>query len=126
MLIPVFEWLKAWFPTSAEEDTLEYVDITNFLVDKPYSTVYLKVSWESMLGEWIKDWDYIIVDKSLQPVEDDIVVAIVDKEYTLKYLARDDSGSFYLKTANPEFKDIYPEEELMIFGVVTWVFRKYR
>ncbi|MFZ5341559.1 MAG: LexA family protein [Patescibacteria group bacterium] len=46
------------------------------------------------------------------------MVAIVDNEYTLKYLMKDKSGKYYLKAANSKYKDIYPENELEVFGVV--------
>ncbi|UFX82632.1 LexA family protein [Candidatus Absconditicoccus praedator] len=126
MLIPLFEGLKAGFPTSTDDTTQENIDLKDFLVERPYSTVYLKVSGESMLKEGIKDGDYIIVDKSIQAQVSDIIVAIVDKEYTLKYLSQDKNGNYYLEPANSDYPPIYPEEELVVFGVVIGVFRKYK
>jgi hypothetical protein len=54
----------------------------------------------------------------------DIVVALVDRKYTMKYLAEDVSG-FYLKPGNTEYKQIRPTDSLEIFGVVTGSFRSY-
>ena len=52
------------------------------------------------------------------------MVALVDREYTIKYLAEDDNG-FYLKPGNKEYKEIRPTDPLEIFGVVTGSFRSY-
>jgi SOS-response transcriptional repressor LexA len=55
----------------------------------------------------------------------DIVVAIVDREYTVKYLAKDEAG-FYLKPGNKEFSNISPTDSLELFGVVIGMFRKFK
>lgn len=125
MKIQLFESVKAWFP-SLDQHEWKYIDIDNFLIEKPYSTIFLKVNWDSMVGEWIINWDYVIVDKSLEAKIWDIVIWLIDWEYTLKYLSLDSDNNKYLKSANDDFPDIYPKFELQIFWVVTGVFRKYK
>ena len=77
-----------------------------------------------MIDEWIKPWDCVIVDKSKTAVEGDVVVADVDGDYTLKYYFKE-KGKPVLKPANKNYPDIHPQQDLTIFGVVVWQFRKY-
>lgn len=123
--IPMFENIKAWFPSPANEENRSDIDISDYLIKKPNSTILLKVKWDSMINEWIKNWDIVVVDKSITANNNNIVIAIVDWEYTMKYLIKDKWERIFLRSANPEYKDIYPENELQIFGTVTWVIRKY-
>jgi repressor LexA len=69
--------------------------------------------------------DYVVVQKGSIAKVGDIVVAVVDGEFTIKYLAEDKDG-FYLKPGNKEYRDIRPGESLELFGVVTGSFREYR
>ena len=52
------------------------------------------------------------------------MVAIVDRECTVKYLTKDDEG-FYLKPGNKVYQDIRPKDSLELFGVVVGEFRTY-
>jgi repressor LexA len=65
-----------------------------------------------------------VVDRSIGAKADDMVVAIVDNDFTLKTLARE-KGGFVLHPANPTYPVIRPEGQLEIFGVVVGQFRKY-
>ncbi len=55
---------------------------------------------------------------------DDIVVGVLDGEFTLKRLKRD-KGKFYLQAENPEYPDLFALEELQVAGVVRGVIRRY-
>ena len=54
----------------------------------------------------------------------DIVIAVVDQEYTVKYLDKGDTG-YFLKPANKDYENIYPSNEMHIFGTVVGSFRRY-
>jgi SOS-response transcriptional repressor LexA len=73
----------------------------------------------------ISDGDLALVDRSLKPKLGDIVVANVDGGYTIKYYDMDKDGKIFLNPANSNYKPIYPNEELQIYGVVTGIVRKY-
>ena len=85
----------------------------------------IKVQGDSMIEAGINTGDIVIVDKGQQGKIDDIVVAEVDREFTLKYLKRDKRG-YYLLAGNAKYPPFYPKEELKIFWVVTGVIRKYQ
>lgn len=80
--------------------------------------------WESMLDAGLLPDDCVVVLREATAAVGDIVVALVDREYTIKYLAEDDNG-LYLKPSNKEYKEIRPTDSLEIFGVVTGSFRSY-
>ncbi len=122
--IPMYESVQAWFPSPATDDLKNDIRLEEYLIDNPLTTVYVKVIGDSMIDEWIKPWDCVIVDKSKKAGEGDVIVADVDGEYTLKYFFKE-NGKPVLKAANNAYSDIYPQQNLTIFGVVIGQFRKY-
>ena len=77
-----------------------------------------------MIEAGLIEGDKLIVKRGVPSKAGDIVVAIVDGEFTVKYLAKDSRG-FYLKPGNAAFDDIRPQNELELFGRVTGCFRVY-
>lgn len=116
--------VQAGFPSPAEEELLDTMSLDAFLVDRPDATFMLKVSGESMIDAGIHDGDYVLVEKGISPKTNDIVVAQVDGEWTIKYFVKERSGA-RLEPANRRFKTIRPRESLEIAGIVRTVIRKY-
>ena len=77
-----------------------------------------------MIDAGIFQDDVVIIEKKQTANIGDIVVAIVDNEYTLKTLGRE-GKEFVLYPANRAFPTIRPQGHLEIFGVVVGQFRKY-
>lgn len=123
--IPVLGTIKAGFPTDAEEQVIDEVTFDDYLVDRPESSYLLKVSGDSMLDAGIQEGDIVVVDKKIKPKEGDIVVASVDREFTLKYLQKE-NGKMCLVPANKKYPTIYPQDSLTIEGVIVSSMRKYR
>ena len=119
--------VQAGFPTAADEDVeTELLSLDDFLVDKKGSTYMLEVSGESMKDAGILEGDLVLVEKGKTPRPGDIVLALVDHEYTLKYLDKE-KGRPVLIPANKAFKKIYPDPDtLKIEAVLKAVIRKYR
>jgi len=69
--------------------------------------------------------DTVVVEKRNMANVGDMVIAIVDNEFTLKTLGRD-KGDFVLLPANKAYPVIRPKGELEIFGIVVGQFRKYK
>lgn len=121
----VYESVRAGFPSPATEEQAHDIDLQTYLFPNPISTIMVTVQWDSMIDAGIYEGDIVIIDKSKQGVVDDIVVAEVDGDYTLKYLQKDRKKWYFLKAGNKKYKDIYASEELKMFGVVTGVVRRY-
>ncbi len=109
---------------AVQEDSYEVFDFESYMRADQERSFMLRVSGDSMIDAGIYDGDLIVVDSKIQPTHGLIVVAIVDGGYTVKYL-RKKGARYYLKAANPKYKDIYPESEFKIVGVVTGSIRKF-
>ena len=121
---PVIDSVRAGLPQAANDPRQESIGIDNYLIAKPSRTVLLVVKGDSMIEAGLFEGDHIVVDRGAAARNNDIVVAIVDNEFTVKYLAQDKLG-FYLKPGNPAYPMIRPQGQLEIYGVVVGSFRKY-
>ncbi len=119
--------VQAGFPTAADEDvSSELVSLDDFLIDRKGSTYMMEVMGESMIEAGILEGDLVLVERGRTPRRGDIVLALVEHEYTLKYLDTE-KGKPVLVPANRKFKKIYPNPNtLKIEAVLKAVIRKYR
>ncbi len=122
--IAVLGSVQAGFPSPAEEELLDTISLDEFLVRRPESTYLLTVSGDSMIEAGIQPGDLVLVEKGGTPKQNDIVIAQVDGEWTMKYFGKDKQG-VYLDPANPAYPRIRPERSLKIGGIVKAVVRKY-
>ena len=84
----------------------------------------LKVAGDSLEGIGIFKGDIVILEKARLARRGEIVLALIDTEWTLKILENVE-GATVLRSANPKYPDFYPENQLEIFGIVKSVIRKY-
>ena len=119
--------VQAGFPTAADEDVeTELLSLDEYLIERKSSTYMLEVVGESMIDAGILEGDMVLVERGRTPRRGDIVLALVDHEYTLKYLETE-KGRPVLVPANKHFKKIYPNPNtLKIEAVLKAVIRKYR
>jgi repressor LexA len=115
--------VRAGLPQPVEDDTAEALTLDDFLVPNPSATIYIRVKGDSMVDAGIFEGDLVIVEKRPMAKKGDIVVAIVDDEFTLKRLDIDD-GKFILRAENKAYAPIRPEGNLEIFGVMVGLARK--
>lgn len=116
--------VQAGLPTAALSDRNDTLSIDDYLIEQPSKTLLITVKGDSMIDAGIMPDDVVIVEKTQNANIGDIVVAIVDNEFTLKTLGRE-AGQFVLYPANQAYPTIKPEGRLEIFGVVVGQFRKY-
>lgn len=119
MTIPLFGSVRAGNPAEVNEDKIDDISLEQYLIDDPRETILVTVKGDSMIEAGIHEGDTLIVDKSKKARLGDIVVAVVDGEFTVKYLAKDDHNQFVLDPANAAYNRIIPEHELELCGVVT-------
>lgn len=122
--IRVLGTVKAGFPSPAEEELVDTLNLNEFLVRRPDATFMLSVSGDSMIEAGIYPGDIVLVERGATPRNRDIVIAQVDDEWTMKYFVKDKEG-IRLDPANRKYKPIRPERSLNIGGVVKAVIRKY-
>jgi len=123
MTLPLFGPIAAGFAAPVEEHAEEQITIENYLVKNRHSTFLLRVKGDSMIDAGIHEGDLVVVDRSKQPKPNDIVVGVLDGEFTLKRLKKD-KGKYYLQAENPEYPDLFAFDELKVAGVVVGMMRK--
>lgn len=124
MVLPLFGPISAGFAAPVEEQAEETVTLENYLVRDKSSTFLLRVKGDSMINAGIHEGDLVVVERGREPKTGDIVVAVLDSEFTLKRLKRE-QGKYYLQAENPKYPDMHALETLEVAGVVKGVVRKY-
>lgn len=119
--------IKAGFPNPAQDATGQPLDLNQLVVKHPAATFYLRVEGDSMEGIGLKTGDIVAVDRSLEARHGDIVVGVVDGEFTLKRLRKLGSQA-WLVPENDAYQPIalHDAADAMIWGVVTHAIQKYR
>ena len=112
--------IEAGFPSPADDHLDVALDLNEYLIKHPSSTFYIYVKGDSMINNGIYNGDIIIVDRSLTPKTKDIVVAVIDGEFTVKKMYKKNSN-IYLNPGNKNYKSIYIDSDMdfQIWGVVT-------
>lgn len=121
------EKISAGFPSPAQDYIDKRLDMNEHLIKNECATFIVKVGSLSMLNAGIDIDDELIVDRSLDAKHQDIVVALIENDFTVKRLMIDESGR-WLKAENTDYKNIYFNEgqELIIWGVVTFILKNAR
>lgn len=117
--------VEAGFPSPAEDYVEGSLDLNEYLIKHPAATFFVRVSGDSMINAGIFPGDILIVDRSLEPIDKKIVIAVLDGELTVKrlrYRGRVPS----LEPENENYSTIIISEEMSfeIWGVVTNVIHK--
>ncbi len=121
--VPVaLEHVPAGWPSPAQDYFSGDVDLNEHLLANKPATFLVRVTGDSMIGVGIFDQDELIVDRSLEPVSGDVVIAVVDNELTVKTLIIDETGPS-LRPENPAYPILRPSGELAVWGVVTTCLR---
>ena len=113
--------ISAGFPSPADDYIENNLSLSELLIRNHLSTFLMKTSGDSMMDAGINDGDILVVDRSIEPKNRDIVIAILEGNLTVKRLLFKTNGSVVLKSENTAYKDIkIPESaDLEIWGVVT-------
>ena len=115
--------VRAGLPDPVEDTASDAVTLDDYLIERPSQTVLIRVKGDSMIDAGIFEGDLVVVEKRAAAQRGDIVVAIVDNQFTLKRLDRE-GERFVLRPENPAFPVIRPEGTLEIFGVMVGLARK--
>lgn len=125
--IPLYSGkVSAGFPGVVDEHMEDSLSLDRLLIKNPVTTFFAKVEGDSMTGAGIFQNDVLVIDRSLTASDKDIVVALLNNEFTVKRLRT--QGTLRLQAENPHYADIpiTGETELVIWGVVTGVARSLK
>lgn len=118
--------ISAGFPSPAADYAEDGLDLNDYLVRNKPASFMFTVKGDSMMNAGIVEGDKVIVDRSVNSKSKDIVVAVVNGEYTIKRLYKT-ASKVELRPENPAYQPIVFKEgsELEIWGVVVGVVRRY-
>ena len=119
--------VEAGFPSPADDHLERGIDLNEELIRNPAATFLVRVKGESMRDAGIHSGDTLIVDKSVTPADRQIVVAMIDGEFTVKRF-RKVNGRIFLEAANDSFSpiEVGENQELTIWGSVTCIIHQAR
>ncbi|MFP4473444.1 MAG: LexA family protein [Candidatus Omnitrophota bacterium] len=111
--------VEAGFPSPADDYIERSLDLNEYLIKHPAATFFVRVKGDSMTGAGILDGDILVVDRSVRPAQNRIVIAVVGGEFTVKRF-RKEKGRVRLIAENPDYPDIEitPDMDFEIWGVV--------
>ena len=115
--------VRAGLPERIEDSAADALTIDDYLIEHPSQTVLVRVKGDSMVDAGILDGDLVVVEKRPSAHKGDIVVAIVDNQFTLKRLDLE-AGKFFLRAENKAYAPIRPEGALEVFGIMVGLVRK--
>lgn len=121
------EGIFAGFPSPAQDDRLESIDLNRELIRHPSTTFLARIVGDSMVGANIYEGDIVVVDRALEVHDDDVVVCCVNGEFNIKFVEKRGSD-VYLVSANDAYPRIKvePTDDFILWGVVTYVIHRPR
>jgi DNA polymerase V len=117
--------VDAGFPSPADDHLEGSIDLNEELIRNKVATFCVRVQGESMRDAGIHSGDVLVVDRSVTPADRQIVVAMIDGEFTVKRF-RKYAGKVFLEAANSDFPSIQigENQELVIWGAVTYIIHR--
>lgn len=119
--------VPAGFPSPAQDHLEQQISLDELMNIRAPQTYLAQACGDSMTGIGLYDRDLMVVDRSLDAVSRDIVIALVNGDVCVKRYCRE-NGSVILRPENAAFPPRYIMEgdELQVWGVVTGWIRRTR
>ena len=125
LALPFAEAISAGFPSPAADYLELSLDLNKELIKNASSTFCGRVKGNSMIDAGIHDGDILVIDKSIEPANNQKAVCYIDGEFTIKTL-KVSKGKVWLQPANKDYApiEISPEDNFTVWGIVTHVIHK--
>ncbi len=117
-------FVRAGMPEEALDTSADMVSVDSLLVQKPSQTFFVTIKGDSMMDAGLLEGDTAVCERTQHAKANDIVVAFVGNELTVKRLVKE-RERYVLKPENKAYPVLRPDP-LEILGVVTGSFRAYR
>ncbi|OHB58511.1 MAG: peptidase S24 [Planctomycetes bacterium RBG_13_44_8b] len=120
-LQPIFmAKVPAGFPSPAADYEEDKLDLNRHLIKNPPATFFVRVTGDSMVKAGIHDGDLLVVDRSIEPKDKNVVIAVVNGELTVKRIRiRKNKLTLEAENENYQSREINEEMEFEVWGVVT-------
>jgi len=118
--------VQAGFPSPADDHMEAKLDLNELLIKHPTTTFFVRVAGDSMINAGINNKDILIVDRSLEARDGQIVVAAFDGQLTVKRLKKE-KDKIYLMPENENFPpiEVKQDNDVHIWGIVTNVIHSF-
>ena len=112
--------VPAGFPSPAADYEEGKLDLNRHLIRNPAATFFVRVTGDSMLKAGIHSGDLLVVDRSIEPRDKNVVIAVVNGELTVKRI-RIRKNRLTLEAENDAYQnqEINDQIEFEVWGVVT-------
>ena len=112
--------VSAGFPSPAADYEEDKLDLNRYLIKNPAATFFVRVTGYSMMGAGIYSGDLLVVDRSLEPRDKSVVIAVIDGELTVKRI-RIGKKKITLEPENENYsvRQITEDTDFQVWGVVT-------
>ncbi|KKR05999.1 MAG: SOS response UmuD protein, Serine peptidase, MEROPS family S24 [candidate division WS6 bacterium GW2011_GWF2_39_15] len=119
------ESVPAGFTSIVSEAVGTPMDLNDLCIKHPAATFFVRVDGYSMINAGIHDGDMLVVDRSLEPSNNSIVIALYNGGFTVKRLLKN-RGNISLFPENPKYSPvtIKQSDDFEVWGVVTFVIKK--
>lgn len=122
--------VRAGFPSPAQDYIDKSLDFNRELIEHPAATFYARIVGDSMINAGIAEGDIVVIDRAEDPRQNDIVVAFINGEFTIKYIDFSElkQRHIWLRPGNPDYPPIKvsADEDFRVWGVVVKVIKSFR
>lgn len=117
--------VPAGFPSPADDYLDMDLNLHDYLVQHPSATFCVRAIGDSMVDAGIQSSDVMVIDRALTPKNNDIILAVVNGEFTVKRIKKSED-ELYLMPANENYKPMKITEEMnfQVWGVVNFIIHK--
>ncbi|MFH0753893.1 MAG: translesion error-prone DNA polymerase V autoproteolytic subunit [Candidatus Omnitrophota bacterium] len=125
--IPLFvSRASAGFPSPADDFIDTALDLNEHLIRHPAATFFVKAKGDSMIRAGIFPGSLLMVDRSLEPRQGSIILAVLDGAFTVKRFHQE-GGCVVLMPENPKYQPIHVglEQDFSVWGVVIHAIRTF-
>ena len=124
--VPLYgDTVPAGFPSPADDYLDMDLNLHDYLVQHPAATFCVRAVGDSMVDAGIHSSDVMVVDRALKPKNNDIVLAVINGEFTVKRIKKNEN-ELYLMPANENYRPVKITQEMnfQVWGVVTFIIHK--
>lgn len=122
--------IQAGFPSPAQDYIDKSLDFNRELIEHPAATFYARLVGDSMIDAGICEGDIVVIDRAVEPEQDDIVVVFLDGEFTIKHIDFSElkHNRIWLRPANKNFRPIKVDfsANFRVWGVVVKVIKSFK
>lgn len=123
---PLYDYkISAGFPSPADDHMDIGLNLNEYLIPNPESTFFVRAKSDSMIGAGITEGSLLVVDKSVQPKHNKLVIAVLDGEFIVRRLKVTKNG-YLLVAENPKYLPVKLNEDSYIWGVITFIIHQPR